>query len=106
MISDSEKLELYARLETKKGRRHQIGVAIEEMAELTKELSKLMREDSYTNTKKICEEMADVEICMEQLQRFFDSERELIDFIKEYKLKRLDKFYLNDRPNTTFAPGE
>jgi hypothetical protein len=89
-----ERQDIYKRLEKQHGRNHQLAVAIEEMAELTKEISKLLREDSYTNSKKICEEIADVTIVLEQCQRFFDPDNRVIDFIIDFKLKRLDMFYL------------
>jgi len=96
MLNKVECDKLYELLETKKGRVHQLCVAIEEFSELTKELTKYMRDDSYTNSKKICEEIADSEIVLEQLKRFFDSNNELVPFMKEFKLKRLKIFYLNN----------
>lgn len=87
--------ELYARLEEQNGREHQILVAIEELSELQKELTKHLRNDSYTNNKKITEEIADVEICIDQLKRFFDQDNQLVQFIKDYKLKRLEFCYLD-----------
>ena len=74
--------DIYKALEEKNGRPHQLAVAIEEMAELTKELSKLMRSDSYTNANKICEEIADVEICVEQFKRFFDPKNIAVPFVR------------------------
>ena len=89
-----ERKEVYKQLEDQNGKNHQIAVAIEEMSELTKELSKYLREDSYTNSKKICEEMADVKVVIEQLERFFDPEQKLVPFTMDYKLERLKMFYL------------
>lgn len=90
-----ERKEVYKQLEDQNGKNHQIAVAIEEMSELTKELSKYLREDSYTNSKKICEEMADVKVVIEQLERFFDPEQKLVPFTMDYKLERLKMFYLD-----------
>jgi hypothetical protein len=89
-----ERQVIYKQLEDQKGRKHQILVVIEEMSELTKELTKFLREDSYTNTKKLCEEMADAKVVLEQLDRFFDPEQKLVPFIMDYKLERLKMFYL------------
>lgn len=90
-----ERNKIYKQLEEQKGQKHQILVAIEEMSELTKELTKYLREDSYTNSKKICEEMADARVVLEQLDRFFDPEQNLVPFIMDYKLRRLEMFYLD-----------
>jgi len=68
-------------------------MAIEEMSELTKEICKDFRnEEDLTH---IAEEVADVLICLEQLQMIFtlrDSgfRQKLEDFV-EYKLKRLER---------------
>jgi hypothetical protein len=94
-IEDRKKV--YEQLEEQKGQKHQILVVIEEMSELTKELTKYLREDSYTNSKKICEEMADAKVGLEQLDRFFDPEQKLVPFIMDYKLERLNMFYLKNK---------
>ena len=68
--------------------------AIEEMAELTKELLKYDFEDNAEKRKEIenniAEEMADVEIMLEQLEIIFKN-RLKIDEWKDYKLERTDK---------------
>ena len=92
-----ERMKIYVRLEEQKGKKHQLSVAIEEMAELTKELTKFTREDSYTNSKKVCEEIADVKVMIEQLERFFDPDNKAVELIMEYKLKCLEMFYLDNR---------
>lgn len=70
------------------GERNQIIVAIEELSELQKELCKYLRGDG--NTAHIAEEMADVNIMLEQLRIIFDNDDD-IEEIKRYKLERLDK---------------
>lgn len=92
-----ERKEIYKQLEEQNSQKHQILVAIEEMAELQKELTKFLREDSYTNSKKICEELADVKVVTEQLERFFDPENKLVPFVMDYKLERLKMFYLDNK---------
>lgn len=61
-------------------------IAIEEMAELTKELCKYKR--GQDNFDHIAEEIADVEIMMEQLKIMFDCNRQ-VEVYKENKIKRL-----------------
>ncbi len=66
---------------------HQIIVMIEEMAELTKELVKTLRDKK--NISHLLEEMADVEIVLEQMKLVFGP----IDYFyaKKKKLERLEK---------------
>ena len=69
------------------GRRNQMNIAIEEMAELTKEICKNKR--GFDNRKNIIEEMADVYIMLEQLEIIFDIDIFEIIKMKEFKLNRL-----------------
>jgi hypothetical protein len=69
------------------GARNQIIVAIEELSELQKELCKFLRDNKTDN---IAEEIADVEIMLEQMVMLFSS-RETINRWKQNKLERLDK---------------
>lgn len=85
---------IYQQLEEQNGRNNQVIKAIEEMAELIKELTKLLGKDTYTNFKNICEEIADAKIVLEQLERFVADDSNVIDTIMEYKLRRLEMFYL------------
>ena len=68
------------------GKHSQLIMAMEEMAELTKELSKSIRGEH--NTDAISEEMADVEIMLEQLKVIFKN-RAAVDRVKCAKLDRL-----------------
>lgn len=61
-------------------------LAIEEMSELSKELSKNYRGED--NISAISEEMADVEIMLEQLKLIFHNRSE-VDAVKAEKLCRL-----------------
>lgn len=70
------------------GRDEQIVVAIEEMSELTKELTKNYR--GKNNIDAIAEEICDVEVMLEQLKQIFDC-RENVAQIKKIKLARLHK---------------
>lgn len=68
------------------GKHSQLIMAMEEMAELTKELSKNIRGER--NITAISEEIADVEIMLEQLKVIFGNRAE-VDRKRSEKLKRL-----------------
>jgi NTP pyrophosphatase (non-canonical NTP hydrolase) len=61
-------------------------VAIEELSELTKEIAKDIR--GITNYKNIAEEMADVEIMLEQMKIIYNN-NDLVDRYKVEKLQRI-----------------
>lgn len=70
------------------GSQNQITVALEEMSELQKEFCKYLRNDSSFSYANIAEEMADVEIMLDQMKILF----QLDSAVKEqhqYKVKRL-----------------
>ena len=64
----------------------QITVAFEEMSELQKELCKHLR--GRGSQENIAEEIADVEIMMEQMKMIFDCETAVLQ-VREKKVKRL-----------------
>ena len=64
----------------------QLNVAVEEMSELTKEICKNNR--GFKNVNHIAEEIADVEIMLEQLKLIFDCEEAVEDW-KDKKIARL-----------------
>lgn len=70
------------------GKEHQLTVCMEEMAELTKELSKNIR--GLDNLPQIAEEIADVEVMLEQLKIIFGIRDSVAD-VKDLKLIRLNK---------------
>ena len=80
--------DIYTAAVKKCGKEHQLVLCMEEMAELTKELSKNMR--GFKNTTNISEEMADVEIMLEQLRIIYGNRSE-VDTIKAEKLLRLSE---------------
>lgn len=82
-----EKKELYEKAFKKWGDL-QIVVAIEEMSELQKELCKALR-GNY-NLPEINEEVADVEIMLEQIKQIFRLGI-AVEVTKENKLKRLEE---------------
>ena len=74
------------------GEESQINMAIEEMAELTKALCKYKRADATCEKDaaigNIIEEMADVNIMLDQLKIMFKNDTKAM---QNFKLKRLDK---------------
>lgn len=68
------------------GRDSQMRIAIEEMSELTKELCKNGR--GQENTAHIAEEIADVEIMLQQMKMLFDCAGQVETF-RRFKLERL-----------------
>lgn len=84
--------EFYEKIIFKFGDNNQITVAIEELSELQKELCKYLRGDmDYYN---IAEEMADVEIMLEQLKIIFLNKLDVEEKKKE-KINRTIERYLS-----------
>lgn len=75
------------------GKEHQLIICMEEMAELTKELSKNLR--GHHNFREIAEEVADVEVMLEQVKLIFEL-REAAAEEKEAKLLRLRERIIKD----------
>jgi hypothetical protein len=76
------------------GEEHQINKAIEEMAELTKELIKYQnRHQEYLTQEKIIknikQELADVEVMIEQIKIIFNFTQNEIDEIKQRKVRKV-----------------
>ena len=78
--------DIYSRAVNTFGETSRLILAIEEMSELIKELSKYTR--GRENIGSICEEMADVEIMLEQLKIVFRN-RAAVDYYRSQKLQRL-----------------
>ena len=68
-------------------------VCLEEMSELTKEISKDIR--GKGNLKNIVEELADVEIMVEQMIRYYDV-NDSVRGAKDSKLERLRRRLMED----------
>ena len=73
----------------RKGHTHQTIIAIEEMAELTKELTKYIR--GKGNHDHLLEEVADVKICIDQIQEMYNLRNEEVTEKMALKLIRLDE---------------
>lgn len=80
--------DIYRRALAKFGQGSQIDMCIEEMSELTKELCKYKRGEN--NMVMIAEEIADVEITLEQMKLLYVCEELTAEF-KEAKLRRLEE---------------
>jgi len=80
-------MNIYKQAVEKWGHKSQIGMMIEECAELIVELRHAIRGRSSVAT--VCGEIADVEIMCSQMRTIFDTAR--VDSIKASKLERLEK---------------
>lgn len=78
------------------GKEHQLIICMEEMAELTKNLR------GRRNLQDISEEVADVEIMLEQVKAIFDLKEEVSE-AKEAKLLRLQKRIIRDTGEQDYA---
>lgn len=79
------KTELYKKLLEDYGYA-QVIVAIEELSELQKELCKALR--YKLNEINLIEEIADVEIMLEQMKLYYEIDEEQLEKVKQYKLER------------------
>lgn len=91
------KEKLYTKAIRKWGVRAQVDVAVEECAELIHILQKTKRATVGFGTDRVLEEMADVEIMLEQLKFIYNYDFQMkiptskFHAIKNMKLKRLEK---------------
>lgn len=86
--------ELYDKALKTYGLEKQLIVAIEEMAELQKELTKILR--GIGDIDHLAEEVADAEIMLEQIRYFYGLGLS-VETVKELKLKRLEKRLQNEQ---------
>ena len=83
-------LEIYKRLRAQNGDTAQLVVAVEELSELTKEITKCLR--SKGNIDHLAEEVADVEIMVEQVKLIFNVQ-DKVEVARQIKLQRLENGY-------------
>ena len=83
-----DKIELYRKAIDKYGEEAQRRVAIEELSELIKELCKWDRGQGLR--VHVAEEIADVQIMLEQLRLMFDCDNVINDWY-DFKLERLER---------------
>jgi NTP pyrophosphatase (non-canonical NTP hydrolase) len=82
-----DKTLLYYKAMDKWGSDSQIKMCIEELAELIQALAKLGRNINGSDFDNVAEEIADVEICTEQIKQIF-----LLDGnVDQYKYKKLQR---------------
>lgn len=82
------KKEIYKKL-IEKNKEKQLIVAIEELSELQKEICKSLR--GKLNKTNLVEEIADVEIMLEQIKLYFDIQQTNINLVKQQKIVRTYK---------------
>lgn len=70
----------------------QMTIVIEELSELQKEVCKALRDK--LNIDNLCEEIADVVICLQYLIEYYKLDEKYIEKIKEMKLLRTKELYL------------
>ena len=76
------------------GERNQITKCVEELSELQQVLCKLLSADGGVNKDKVIEEIADVEIMLNQIKIILEISEEEITNMKNYKIMRTAKRYL------------
>ena len=95
----------YLKFTKRWGRRAQLTVAVEEMAELTHAICKLLRKGrensevlyhDHTVDQRVVSEVADVSLMIDQITAMYGIEERVKD-IKAYKLARTISRYENDR---------
>lgn len=84
---------IYQQLIKKFGKENQCIVAIEELSELQKEICKFLR--GLGNIENLAEEIADVEIMLEQLKIIYACDP-IVAEKKDYKINRIKKRYLSN----------
>lgn len=86
MMDERERRDIMLRAIHRYGEAAQIDMAVEEMAELTKALCKVKRATTTAAVSNVIEEIADVQIMLDQLRLIFARST---DEVEEDKLRRL-----------------
>ena len=71
----------------RKGHRHQTIVAIEELSELQKELTKMLR--GHGSHEHLVEEFTDVVICLSEIEQMYNLRKSELNAMYQTKIKRL-----------------
>ena len=88
-----DRYKIYSKMIEKYGFEKQMLIAVEECSELQKEVLKYLRgRENYT---EVAEEIADVEIMIEQLKMMFNNKAEVENF-KARKIERTKNLYLKE----------
>lgn len=95
-----DRKDLYYHMFEKCGIFKQMVVYIEECSELQKAITKMLRNNLEDDSllDDLAEEIADVKICIEQLEMFFNQLDDRILLYMYQKLKRLETFQPNTAP--------
>lgn len=88
--------EVYQKAIDKWGRRAQLEMAQEEASELSLAVRKHIRKDSKETLLHLAEEIADVEIMIDQMRFMFPSIEKEVTSFKTFKLDRLAHRIKND----------
>jgi|WetSurMetagenome_2_1015567.scaffolds.fasta_scaffold03545_12 hypothetical protein len=101
-----DRKELLAEAIKRWGIESQSFMAIEEMAELTKALSKIYRECGQKQIENVIEEIADVKIMLEQMEMIYEPIAEKSDIKKLVAEARESKLYrLAQRLGVKYVPN-
>lgn len=92
-MQNNEMEKIYYAIISKFGNKNQIIVAVEELSELQKELLKGLRYSPEERLNNITEEMADVEIMLDQLKIIFNNGSD-VEKVKDMKIHRTVERYL------------
>ena len=79
------------------GREKQCMMTAEECAELIQALSKALRHEGESFIRQVAEEVADVEIMLEQVKRMFGLSSAMVEEYKRIKLARLEWYIKQDK---------
>jgi len=88
-MTEIEIEELFAEAIELWGIEAQINISIEECSELIQALCKMLRGYSHERFYNLCEEIVDIEVMISQVKKIFKVNDNVINMVKEKKLKRL-----------------
>lgn len=91
IMSDEKRKKIHIDYAKNHSQNELFAVCIEEMSELTKHLTKIMRgKESMRNNAGCIEEMADVQICLNTLQLYLDLSESDFNYAIDVKLERYE----------------
>ena len=90
-------MDVYDKVIERYGREKQCMMTAEECAELIQALSKALRYEGESFIRQVAEEVADVEIMLEQVKRMFGLSSAMVDEYKRIKLARLEWHIKQDK---------
>lgn len=87
-MNNKEINELYNKAIELWGIESQVKMGIEEASELIQALCKMMRGPNERRYQNLCEEIADLEIVMDQIKKIYNIDEKLVNKFKEEKLEK------------------